>query len=119
MNVHPLIALILGLVIQFSQVPSRVVGESMNPCAARPMTCCEGMKTCPCAKEGERKQQPAPLIPATADLKSLVAKTPGTDAMAAFIAAPPAAVLPKGAVAPARRAYAGVPLAVAFCSFVI
>ncbi len=119
MNIQPLIALILGLVIQFSQVPSRLAGESMKLCAVRPMACCEGIKTCPCAKEDERKQQPAPLLPAAADLKCLVARTPGTDALAAFIAPPPATLLPSGAGAAARQAYAGVPLAVAFCRFII
>jgi hypothetical protein len=61
MNVKAVITLILGLVFQLAQVlPGAVV---TSPCASNGVSCecCAGKDSCPCAKNGESDQKPAPL----------------------------------------------------------
>lgn len=84
------------------------------------MSCCDGLKSCPCAKECDPAQKPGPLIPAGADLKLLVSKAseptgldtptiPQTEELIENVASQ----------TDVRSAFAGVPLSVAFCRFVI
>jgi hypothetical protein len=121
MNVKAAITLILALVFQLSQVLSAAAVTS--PCASHEVSCacCEGADSCPCAKNSESEQKPAPLVPDSGIvLKLPAAKTcdnrvsigsPAGNTTSSTVAACPAAVPPGG--------YAGVCLSVALCSFVI
>ena len=121
MNFKAIIALLMGLVIQLSQVQTCLAATSIGAVGAEAhsMCCCEGLLSCPCASDRSPDQKPAPLIPAAADLKLLISKTPESSSLDAPISIHPAAVVATASRAEARSAYAGVPLAVAFCRFVI
>jgi hypothetical protein len=120
MGLKAVIALFLGLVLQFSQAQSGVAAL-LATCGdmEQPMSCCEGPKSCPCLSETDPDQKPSPLAAAVVDLKWFVSKPTEPDR---FVSVPQALENP---AIPATRAgdtiagYAGVPLAVAFCSFVI
>lgn len=118
MVLKAVIALFLGLVIQFSQVQS-ALAASIYACGdmEQSMSCCEG--SCPCISETDSDQKPAPLIPATLDLKWLVSKPQEADRFIAMVSPPAASVLPIAGARESRPGYSGVPLSVAFCSFVI
>jgi hypothetical protein len=121
MNVKAVITLILGLVSQLAQVLPAAAAAS--PCASHGTSCacCASKDSCPCAKTGESDQKPAPLVPdsgsvfkvptAKADDTRVSIETLRKTHPSPALAASPAAGLPCG--------YAGVSLAVAFCSFVI
>jgi hypothetical protein len=123
MDIRSIIALFMGLVLQLSQVQVGFATEAVKPCAtqARPMSCCEGHKTCPCAKESRENQKPGPLLPASVELKQLLSKTPEAPRLIALVAPLTATKAAAVVTTPALgwSAYAGVPLSVAFCSFVI
>jgi hypothetical protein len=121
MGMKSIIALLLGLVIQLSQVPACMADLPLIPCAtsALPMDCCEGLKACPCAKENDRNQKPSPLTPAAADLKLLISKAPESIRLATLFSPPADAVLVTASSLENRSGYEGVPLSVAFCMFVI
>jgi hypothetical protein len=115
------IALFLGLLIQLSYVQVCGGGPTAEPCgtAALPMGCCEGLKSCPCAEESRSDQTPAPLTVVAVDLKWHLLKAAETPACAALISPPEDS---ESSAAPITRVcggFAGVPLSVAFCSFVI
>jgi hypothetical protein len=116
-----IIALLLALVIQWSQVLGCTAAGSANTCetSATPMSCCDGHDSCPCVSESDPVQKPAPLAPATLDLKLLVAKAVDLLDTAAWIspASEIARVIPHHPEF--RSGFAGVPLSVAYCSFVI
>lgn len=120
MGLKAVIALFLGLVIQFSQVQSGLAA-SISACGDKdqPMSCCEGPKSCPCISETDADQKPTPLIPATVDLKWFVSKPQEPDRFIAVVSPPAASVLPATRARENRTGYSGVPLSVAFCSFVI
>lgn len=80
---------------------------------------CECFKQCPCAEKSDPGQPPAPLAPVSSDLKLLVIQP---EAVPAAWTPPVPPV--ESAVCPAKFSehwvgYKGVPLAVAFCRFVI
>jgi hypothetical protein len=121
MNVKAVITLILGLVFQLAQVlPAAAVAA---PCASRGTSCacCEGADSCPCAKNSESEQKPAPLAPDSGSvLKLPAAKADDTRVFIESLAGnqPSSTVAVSLAVVPSGG-YAGVRLSVAFCSFVI
>lgn len=121
MSFRLVIALLMGLVIQLTQAPSYLATESTKTCATRsqPAGCCEGFESCPCAGNTDPDQKPAPLIPATVGLKWLISPPPSANRLAVVIS-PPADIL-TFSVSPteSRSGFAGVPLSVAFCSFII
>ena len=121
MNLKAIIALLMGLVIQLSQVQACLAATSTGAVGAKAHSkcCCEGLQSCPCASDRSPDQKPTPLIPATVDLKWLISKTTESSSLDALIIIQPAAVVATASRAEARSAYAGVPLAVAFCRFVI
>lgn len=121
MDVRSIIALFMGLVLQLSQVQTCLATEAAKPCAtqARLMSCCEGLKTCPCAKKSRENQKPTPLLPASGELKLLLSKAPEPSRLGAFVSPPAAAKAVVATPALGWSAYAGVPLSVAFCRFVI
>lgn len=111
--------LFLGLVIQLSPVQPCQEGDVESKCVDVGMSCCSGLQSCPCAKESEPDQQPAPVFPPATDLKLLISKAPGTDHPAALIFPPEDVPDLAGTSVESGNGYAGVPLSVAFCSFVI
>jgi hypothetical protein len=121
MNLRFVIALFLGLVIQLSQAQTFASADSSPACGdtAHPMGCCEGLNSCPCADKGAPNEKPAPLIPATIELKPLVSQAPETICPAPLFSAPTSAMCVTASRIESRSGYAGVSLAVAFCSFVI
>jgi hypothetical protein len=121
MNVRVIIALLMGLVIQLSQVQLCMAASSAGPSGAKAhsMCCCDGLKSCPCASDRSGNEKPAPLVSTTVDLKLLVSKTAGANSLDVPISPRSATWVATVSRAEARRAYAGVPLAVAFCRFVI
>ena len=121
MNVKAIIALLMGLVIQLSQVQSCVAASSAVPSGAKasPACCCEGLQSCPCASDRAPDRKPAPLIPAAGDLKFVISKMAGADRLDVPVSSRTTPVVATASHPGARPAYAGVSLAVAFCSFVI
>lgn len=114
------IALFMGLVIQLSQVRVPVATESVKSCGnGDTMSCCAGRDSCPCAKESNSEQKPAPLVPTSVDLKLLVSKTSGTGIIGISVSPPTEMVFFNTCRLEPKSGYAGVPLSVAFCSFVI
>lgn len=121
MNPKSIIALLMGLMIQLSQVPSCLASESTKTCGtqAHPAGCCEGLESCPCAENSDSTPKPAPLIPAAVDLKWLIPPAPAANECDP-VASPPADVPTFcDSSTESRSGFAGVPLSVAFCSFVI
>ncbi len=121
MGIKTFIALLMGLVIQLSQVQVRAAPEPSKSCATagQRMGCCEGLKSCPCAKKSDPKEKPAPLIPASAELKLFVSKASvPVDFDTIYFPQSVHTRVRKSHSEP-RNGYAGVPLSVAFCSFVI
>ncbi|MES2438443.1 MAG: hypothetical protein V4584_05235 [Verrucomicrobiota bacterium] len=120
MGLKAIIALFLGLVIQISQVHSGLAA-SVAACGDmnQSMSCCEGTRSCPCISESDPDQKPAPLIPATVELKWFVTRSHEPDRFLAAVAPLENPVPAVSRVRENRAGYSGVPLSVAFCSFVI
>ncbi len=121
MDMRSIVALFLGLVIQFSQMPSCLAAESAKPCAtqAHRVCCCDGLESCPCAGNSDSNQKPTPAIPAAVDLKWLISNAPATHRPGALISPPTDAVALTESFTESRSGFAGVPQSVAFCRFVI
>jgi hypothetical protein len=121
MNLKPIAALFMGLVIQFAQMQSCVAASSANPCEGKTPSacCCDGLKSCPCASDSNPDQSPSPLAPAVGDLKFLVSKTPGTNSSNEPISPRTEDMVSSAPLSEAWKFYPGVPLSVAFCTFVI
>lgn len=115
------IALFLGLVIQFSQVQASLAAESGKSCgeAGEAMSCCEGLQSCPCAKGGDSEQKPSPLIPAALDLKTLLSKTSESINLDALVSPRAETIKCFATQTDPASGFAGVPLSVAFCRFLI
>ena len=121
MSFRLVIALFMGLFIQLSQVQTFGVVLTDGPCAkaAQSMDCCEGLKSCHCANESDSDQKPAPLTVVEVDLKLLLTTAPETSSVAALVSLPEDSVLGAASVSRVCGGFAGVPLSVAFCCFVI
>jgi len=121
MNLRSIIGLLMGLVIQLSQVPSCLAAKGTEPCTTQghPAGCCEGLESCPCAGSTNSAPTPAPLIPAEVELKCLISPAPAAND-SQLVVSPPADCL-NSSVSPteSRSGFEGVPLSVAFCSFII
>lgn len=121
MSFNPIIALLLGLLIQLSQVQLCSGGAASPSCPdmADSVSCCEGMKSCHCVTDNDTDQKPTPLAMTAVDLKVHLSKAPENDQIPIVVCLPDDSVLTGS---PAIRDYigfAGVPLCVAFCCFVI
>ena len=121
MAIKSIIALFLGLVIQFSQVQSGFATEPGKSCGvlADSLCCCAGLQSCPCAKEGDSNQKPGPLIPAAPELKPLISKAPATINFDAMTSPQAEEVEFSVSQTDPAKGFAGVPLSVAFCRFII
>jgi hypothetical protein len=116
--VKSIIVLLMGLVLQLSQAKPCLATQTTQACAAD-MSCCGDAESCPCASESRGNEKPAPLLPASVDLKVFLSKAPEAPVLETRLS--PAAKSRVAMVSPApfRSGYAGVPLSVAFCRFVI
>lgn len=115
-----IIGLLMGLVIQFSQVQISVAGDTAESCHREGgASCCDDSQSCPCAEEKNPAQKPAPSVPAGQDLKWLISRTTESKKLE-FFTSPPAdtGALSSFFLEP-KNGYLGVPLSVAFCRFVI
>ena len=121
MTIKSIIALFLGLLIQFSQVQSSFAAEAVKTCGERggSMSCCEGLRSCPCAKGGDSEQKPGPLIPATLELKPLLSKASETILLDVLVSSSVEAIECHATQTDPARGFAGVLLSVAFCRFII
>ena len=121
MVIKSLITLFLGLVIQLSQVQLGSAAEPVKSCGsnAPSVCCCDGLKSCPCAKDGKSDQKRSPMLPGGGDLKWLVLKASVPVGIEPLIFPLTEPVVSTGSQLEARSAYAGVPLSVAFFRFVI
>ncbi|MEI7910374.1 MAG: hypothetical protein WCK77_12115 [Verrucomicrobiota bacterium] len=121
MSLKTFITLFLGLAFQLAQVlPGGVIPPPTAP-AAKSCQCCAGSKSCCCAKNELPAPKPAqsPLLPAGL-LKGMAIKTAETTVSAEFwYSTGPAATLAVAQATTPHAGFAGVRLAVAFCSFVI
>ena len=121
MAIKSIIALFMGLVIQFSQVQSSLAATPAKSCGgeAQSTCCCKGLQSCPCAKESDPDQKPGPLIPMGSDLKWFASKASEPAGLDELIFPQTEDVVSTGSQVVARSAFAGVSLSVAFCRFVI
>jgi len=120
-NLKAFITLFLGLAFQLAQVlPGGVVPPPKAP-AAKSCECCAGRKSCCCAKNELPAPQNSPqaLHPAGL-LKGMAMKTAETRVSAELWQSngQPANLAVAQTAAP-HAGFAGVRLAVAFCSFII
>jgi hypothetical protein len=121
MNVRAVITLILGLVFQLAQALPAATFTS--PCASQGefCACCESADSCPCAKNGESDQKSAPQLPESGNVLKLPAAKADDNrfSIESLAGAHPSPTLATSPVSGPSSGYAGVPMAVAFCSFVI
>jgi hypothetical protein len=119
MNLKSIIALFLGLVIQFSQVLAMSTSDFSSPCGeGGAMSCCDRQESCPCVSSGNPDQTPPPLAPAAVEMKWFVAKRvdPEPSVVRSVVSGE---TLVTALWAELKCAYAGVPLCVAFCRLII
>ena len=123
MTLKSFITVLLGLVFQLAQVlPGGAIPSPVVAAAAKTCECCAGSHSCCCAKNElpAHKPLPQPLHPGGL-LKGMAMKTAetrvATDVWQQAGALPTSLAVTR-ATAP-RAGFAGVSLAVAFCSFVI
>ena len=118
-----IVGLFLGLVIQLSQVQPCSAGnfEPVCPNASAPVhSCCEGKPSCPCANNSHQVPKPVPALLASVDLKLNAPKARELDFLTQFSLYDSTEAMPCiASFAESNRGFLGVPLAVAFCSFVI
>lgn len=121
MNIRATIALFMGLLLQWSMVqafPDTIPAKSCGSESAS-MACCASKQVCPCLDQSESSEKPAPLAPTSSVLKLIFAAVPATDDSVETTAIPPAVQVSPHTKASSTAGYPGVPLSVAFCSFVI
>ena len=121
MNVKTTITLILVLAFQLAQIWSGMAANPPCPSHAQSCACCLAGKVCHCADHGNPDQQPSPAPFDTSRLLQLPAMTRVETQVSADLwraSAASATVAPHPRTASAGG-YAGVRLAVAFCSWVI
>ena len=114
-------ALFMGLVLQISQVQSCLGAEILNSSVKNSckMSCCEATQACPCAKECDSNQTPVPAIPVSVDLKSHFTKSPDPSHITHFTVPSVHTVVLRCPASFNLTLYAGVPLSVAICRFII
>ena len=122
MNVRAITALIMGLLLQWSMMGALPAANPAGSCGAEAasMSCCAPDKPCPCLKNQENPgKRQDPLAPKAPDLKSVFTLTSSTDDGVSALAAPTPSRSTPHARAGSTAGFPGVPLSVAFCSFVI
>jgi hypothetical protein len=118
MTLRAMVRLIMGLTIQFALMQPMWSANPVSHCAES--SCCEGLPACPCASNDDPDQKPAPLAPAPVDLKLSAPKARELDLTALLILWETSqAVVATASIPESHGGFAGVPLSVAFCTFVI
>lgn len=119
MALRTFITLFLGLAFQLAQVLPGGGVPTTPP--AKACECCAGSNSCGCAKRDMPAPKPAPQpLPAPGLLKGMAMKTAETRVFAEVLHDDLASSAPAAGQATAPHAgFAGVRLAVAYCSFVI
>lgn len=69
--------------------------------------------------DSRENEKPAPLLPASGDLKFFISKAPEVPRLETLLPPPAESKVGLPAAVLFRSGYAGVPLSVAFCRFVI
>jgi hypothetical protein len=117
-----ILALFMGLIIQWSQMHA-CLGDSTYPKCAEPssaMSCCKSIKSCHCAEDTNPEQKPAPVVVVSVDLKLLLSKPPENDRFVTVVCSRSSTSEETAISTPDWHAgFAGVPLSVAFCRFLI
>src|SRR5688572_25095590 len=108
MVIRSIIALLMGLVIQLSQVQSCLTTGPAESCVTdgQSACCCGDIQSCPCVSESDPAEKPAPLIPAAVDLKQLISKAPEPNAPVVLISPPANDVRPTAPLIECRSGYA-------------
>jgi hypothetical protein len=122
MGIKTLITLFLGLAFQLAQIlPGGVVTAPCGASASTPCECCAGSKSCCCATGEAPAPKPSPLPLTSGDsLKVMAMRTAETRVAVDPCCAGGQPATPVAVPTSAPHAgFAGVRLAVAFCSFVI
>ncbi len=121
MNIRATVALIMGLLLQLSQVNAFPAAAAAKSCGSESasMACCPPKQACPCANKSDSTEKPAPLAPAAPVLKLAFIQATAADDTAISVATPAAVHRVPGVSAVSTAGYPGVPFSVAFCSFVI
>lgn len=121
MNVRSVIAIMVGLLFQWAQVAQAAVmtGDHGKISASR-CECCAGLDSCPCAANGDQESErpQPPVLPQTVKLPA--AKL--CETRVSLEDEPASQTSSRIHVSPVTESvagYAGVSLAVAFCSFLM
>jgi hypothetical protein len=121
MNVKSAIAIMLGLLFQWAQVAQAALSAGdCGKVSASHCECCAGLDSCPCATNGDQESErpQPPILPQSA-------KLPAAKLCETRVSLEDAPVLQTSGrihVSPSAESlagYAGVSLAVAFCSFLM
>ncbi len=121
MKIVAVITLIAGLLFQLAHVlPSAATRGSCASLQGH-CGCCDGGVSCPCAKDGDSEQKPAPLVPDTGSaLKLPLAKAKDTRfPIKSLFRNPPSANMAESSAAVHPGGYAGTRPSVALCSLII
>ena len=117
-GIRTIIGLILGLAIQFALVQPSLATKPASHCAAS--SCCEELSSCPCASNDDAEQRPSPLAPAPVDLKLSPPKARELDFITLLKVLERAGpIAPPASIPESHVGFTGVPLSLAFCTFVI
>lgn len=120
MNIRATIALVMGLLLQWSMVQAVPTTSPAKSCGTgSAMSCCASKQVCPCADESDSNEKPAPFAPTSPDLKLVFTAVPASDDTVETVPTATADQASPQARAGSIAGYPGVPLCVAFCSFVI
>ena len=121
MGLKTITAFCAGMLLQLSVVAFGIPTGALESVrsSACPSSCCENLDSCPCFESSGQDEAPAPLPPAPPDLKGPLARP--SEPVALVIIDSPTKESPPTAcvVRNSPGGYSGVPLTVAFCSFVI
>ena len=121
MGLKTITAFCAGMLLQLSVIASGISTGALesvrsSACAS---SCCENLDSCPCFESSGQDEAPAPLPPALPDLKGPLA-SPSEPVALVTIDSPTKECSPIACVVRnPPGGYSGVPLTVAFCSFVI
>lgn len=118
------IGLFLALVLQLAQAQTWLATLSDADCerVAKPPACdcCVGEDKCPCLAQAPQQENRLPLAPPAAELKIQIAAPVDADVTLVITRSPDSGRMLEHAVSrEVVSGYAGVPLAVAYCRYLI
>ena len=118
MALRTIVGLMMGLAIQLALMQPLLSGSEVSHCAGS--TCCEELASCPCANNDDAEKQPSPIAPAPVDSKLGAPRARHLDCSLLWIQ-PEVLEAEVGttSIPASHLGFEGVPLSVAFCTFVI